>query len=111
MIRAEQEVLGGDYGAASYTTMEQADHLADCLELGPGKLVLDVGSGAGWPGIYLAASTGCSVVLTDPTWEGMVIAAGRARSEGVMAVAAVASGTALPFREGTFDAAISSDAY
>ena len=50
MVRAERSVIGGDYGAASYTTMEQADHLAVRLQLEPGRLLLDIGSGSGWPG-------------------------------------------------------------
>ena len=53
------------YGANGYTTAAQANLLAQRLDLGPGKRLLDVGSGRGWPGLYLAASTGCTVVLTD----------------------------------------------
>lgn len=33
-------------------------------------LVLDVGSGARWPGIYRAATTGARVILTDILLEG-----------------------------------------
>lgn len=111
MLRAEHEVIGGDFGAASYTTMAQADEMADCLELGPGRLLLDVGSGAGWPAIYLAAATGCTAVLSDPTFEGMSVAHERARRDDLAALAVVASGAALPFKTGVFDAALSSDAY
>ena len=83
MRRIDRAVTGSDYGATSYTTREQADRLADLLELGPGKLLLDFGSGAGWPGIHLASSTGCDVVLTDLPLEGLRRADRRIRDEGV----------------------------
>lgn len=111
MVRAERRVTGGDYGASSYTTMEQADHLAQCLELGPGQRLLDVGSGSGWPGNYLAASTGCAAVLTDPTLEGMAVAAERSSRDGLGTAAVVAYGDQLPFREQIFDSSTSSDVY
>ncbi len=111
MVRAERRVIGGDYGASSYTTMEQADYLGRCLGLGPGRRLLDVGSGSGWPGNYLAASTGCEAALTDPALEGMAVAAERSRRDGLGTAAVVALGDQLPFREQSFDAATSSDAY
>ncbi len=111
MIRAERRVIGGDYGASGYTTMKQADELARRLELGPGRLLLDVGSGSGWPGNYLAASTGCDAVLSDPTLEGMAVAAERSRIDHLKTIAVVARGDELPFRESVFDASTSSDVY
>ena len=111
MLRAERNVIGGDYGASSYTTMEQADELARSLELGPGRTLLDIGSGAGWPGSYLAASTGCTAILTDPTLEGMAVATERTRRDGLDTTTVVATGTALPFKEGVFDASTSSDVF
>jgi cyclopropane fatty-acyl-phospholipid synthase-like methyltransferase len=80
MRSAEMRVVGSDYGATSYTTRAQADRMARLLELGPGRLLLDVGSGAGWPGIYLADSTGSGVVLTDIPFEGLRVAARRVRA-------------------------------
>lgn len=111
MIRAERRVIGGDYGASSYTTMKQADDLADCLGLRPSMLLLDIGSGSGWPGIYLAASTGCAAILTDPTLEGVAVAANRSRRDSLNSSAVVASGMALPFRDGVFDTTTSSDVF
>ena len=35
------------------------------LDLRPEHRLLDFGSGAGWPGISLAHSTGCELLLTD----------------------------------------------
>ncbi len=109
MRRAEIRVIGSDYGATSYTTRAQADRLARLLKLERGKLLLDVGSGTGWPGIYVARSTGCWVVLTDLPLEGLRIASRRMRHDGVEGGVVAASGDSLPVRDHMFDAATSSD--
>ena len=107
----EQRVIGGDWGANGFTTMDQADTLAREVQLSAADRLLDVGSGRGWPGLYLAGRTGCRVVLTDLPLEGLRVAADRAASEGLAArtgvVAAAASG--LPFRAGSFDVIIHTD--
>jgi SAM-dependent methyltransferase len=108
----EQRVIGGDWGANGFTTMDQADTLARELHLSAADRLLDVGSGRGWPGLYLAARTGCRVVLTDLPLEGLRVAANRSTtSEGLLArtgvVAAAASG--LPFQAGSFDVIIHTD--
>jgi cyclopropane fatty-acyl-phospholipid synthase-like methyltransferase len=111
MQRIERRVIGSGYGANSYTTASQADELAKLLDVGPESLLLDIGSGAGWPGVYLARATGCRVVLTDMTIEGLRVAAGRLQGEGVNGAALGASGTALPIRNESFDAATCSDVF
>jgi 2-polyprenyl-3-methyl-5-hydroxy-6-metoxy-1,4-benzoquinol methylase len=107
----ERRVIGGDWGANGFTTMAQADTLARELHLSAGDRLLDLGTGRGWPGLYLAARTGCRVVPTDLPLEGLRVAADRAASEGMAArtgvVAAAASG--LPFRAGSFDVVIHTD--
>jgi cyclopropane fatty-acyl-phospholipid synthase-like methyltransferase len=110
MRRAERRVIGADYGATSYTTIAQADRLVDVLELRRGQHLLDVGSGTGWPGIYLASSTGCRVTLTDIPIEGLRVAARRAGEDAVSSTVIAAAGDALPFHDAIFDAATSSDA-
>jgi 2-polyprenyl-3-methyl-5-hydroxy-6-metoxy-1,4-benzoquinol methylase len=104
----EQRVIGGDWGANGFTTMTQADTLARELGLSATDRLLDLGTGRGWPGLYLAARTGCAVVLTDLPLEGLRVAADRAASEALTAgagvVAAAASG--LPFRAGSLDVII-----
>jgi hypothetical protein len=46
----EQRVIGGDWGANGFTTMAQADTLADELHLSAADRLLDVGSGGAGPG-------------------------------------------------------------
>jgi 2-polyprenyl-3-methyl-5-hydroxy-6-metoxy-1,4-benzoquinol methylase len=107
----ELAVIGGDWGANGYTTIAQADQLATMLELRTGSMVLDVGAGRGWPGLYLAATTGCSVVLTDVPVEGLTLARERSLHEGVddRAWPVNASGRDLPFPAETFDAVVHTD--
>jgi cyclopropane fatty-acyl-phospholipid synthase-like methyltransferase len=103
--------LGSDFGANGYATLAEVNALAGMLGLGPGSRLLDVGSGQGWPGLYLARQTGCRVVLTDVPFEGLATAARRATREdlGGRAWAVAARGQMLPLRAGAFDAAIHTD--
>ena len=107
--RAERLVIGADFGATSYTTRVQADRLIDLLELTPACLLLDVGSGSGWPGIYMARESGCRVVMVDRPFDGLRIATDRMAAENVRGIVICASGEALPLRDDEFDAATSSD--
>jgi 2-polyprenyl-3-methyl-5-hydroxy-6-metoxy-1,4-benzoquinol methylase len=75
--------LTGDFGANGYTTLAQADLIAERLRLRDGGPLLDVGSGQGWPGLYLAKVRRCSVVLTDLPEEGLRTARRRAAAEGI----------------------------
>ena len=107
----ERLVIGGDFGASGYTTAAQADLLGERLGLRAGHRLLDVGSGRGWPGLYLAETTGCSVVLTDIPEEGLRIALGRATSDGLAerSAAVAASARRLPFQAESFDAVVHTD--
>ncbi|HET7311450.1 MAG TPA: class I SAM-dependent methyltransferase [Mycobacteriales bacterium] len=107
----EAEAVGTDYGNAGFTTRAQADLLADLLELKPTDRLLDVGSGAGWPGLYLAGRSGCSVVVSDISDTGMVQARRRAAADGMSdrARAVVATARQLPFRPEQFDAIVHTD--
>jgi SAM-dependent methyltransferase len=107
----ERTVIGGDWGANGYTTVAQAQTLADALGLAPGVRLLDLGAGRGWPGLYLAVRTGCEVVLTDVPVEGLRQAVARAGSEGIgdRVATVAASARALPFQPQSFDAVVHAD--
>jgi cyclopropane fatty-acyl-phospholipid synthase-like methyltransferase len=111
MRALERDVLGCDYGGTSWTTRSQADQIAASLDLGPGAHLLDIGSGSGWPGLFLGAETGCDVTLLDIPLNALKLAAERAAddqlSERVSVVAA--SGAALPFENASFDRLSHSD--
>lgn len=105
----ERAVIGDDWGANGYTTRAEADRLGRLLELRPGRRLLDVGSGRGWPGLYLAGVTGSDVVLADLPIEGLRLARERAEHEGLRPAAVVASASALPFRPASFHAIVHTD--
>jgi SAM-dependent methyltransferase len=109
--RVEQAVLGSDYGATSYTTVSEAADLAHRLRLGPGITLLDLGAGSGWPGLHLAATTGCRVVLVDQPEAGLRVARERAVIDDLADRCRFvrASGDRLPFRPKVFDAITHAD--
>lgn len=111
MRRVEQAVLGCDFGGTSWTTSRQADRVAGSLALGPGRRLLEIGAGSGWPGLYFAASTGCHVTLLDLPENALAKATSRAEDEGIAdrVVAVSASAAAMPFDEETFDVVSHSD--
>jgi 2-polyprenyl-3-methyl-5-hydroxy-6-metoxy-1,4-benzoquinol methylase len=107
----EQQVLGAAWGANGYTTVDQADELARRLALRPDHLLLDVGTGRGWPGLYLAARTGCRLVGADMPLDGLraaMVQAGHQRLRPQVAMVA-ASAANLPFRRQAFDAIVHTD--
>lgn len=107
----EFEALGSDYRATGYTTREQADDIGRLLELGPGSVLLDIGAGCGWPGLYLATTLGCSVISVDPIMEGCSAALDRIGSDGLgpRALALLGTGEQLPIRSGSIDGIVHAD--
>jgi SAM-dependent methyltransferase len=81
------------------------------LELAPGKRLLDVGAGSGWPGLYMAGASGCDIALVDVPFSGLRIAAERAVEDNLPGECwvAAADGANLPFADDSFDAISHSD--
>lgn len=105
----EREVIGEVWGANGFTTLAQADDLGAALGLVGGRSLLDIGTGRGWPGLYLAKKTGCEVVLADLPIEGLKLARARAEAEGIAFRGVLVSARFLPFAERSFDAITHTD--
>ena len=110
-LEVERIALGTACGANGYTTLDQADRLADLLSLESSHTVLDLGCGCGWPGLHLARRAGCAVVGTDLPLEGLVRAGRNASKQGTGAAGywIRSSARAIPFRAGAFDAIVHAD--
>ena len=110
-LAVEREVIGANVGASGYTTVAQADALIPELRLRSGALLLDVGAGRGWPGLYLAEKSGCDVVLADipaPALAAALKRADRAAMSG-HAWPVRANAQHSPFRGRSFDAVVHTD--
>jgi cyclopropane fatty-acyl-phospholipid synthase-like methyltransferase len=110
-LEIENEALGAGYGSTGYTTRAQADELARHLKLQPGDRLADIGSGSGWPGLYLAQRTGCHVIGTDLPLDGLQRARARAIDDGLDGRASyvMATGRNQPLRPASFDALVHTD--
>ncbi len=106
-----EEVCGCGYIGTSWTTLEEADALVDLLGLRRGSLLLELGAGAGWPGLYLAKRSLCRAVLVDLPEVGLAIARERAEADGIAEriEVIVADAAAPPLPAASFDAINHSD--
>lgn len=95
----------------SWTTRDEADALVGLLRLAPGTLLLDLGAGAGWPGLHLARESGCRAVLADLPETGLAIARDRAERDGIADRVETlrADAARVPRPDGAFDAINQSD--
>jgi ubiquinone/menaquinone biosynthesis C-methylase UbiE len=107
-LAAERAAIGINAGANGYTTVRQAELLGDALKLGPGRALLDIGCGRGWPGAHIAERTGCDVVLMDVPRTALMGAVLRyAEREDVALVQG--AGSPMPFAPRMFDAVSHAD--
>jgi cyclopropane fatty-acyl-phospholipid synthase-like methyltransferase len=111
MLSIERRVCGCDYGSNSWTTRTEAELMAAHLQLQPGLRLLDVGAGSGWPGLYMAKTSGCQVILVDLPFAGLQIASQRAANELIPGACSVVvcDAALLPFPAASFDAISHSD--
>jgi ubiquinone/menaquinone biosynthesis C-methylase UbiE len=111
MRSIERKVCGSDFGGNSWTGQVQADALISALKLNSRSTLIDLGAGSGWPGRYLAKTSGCTVTLGDLPEIGLQIAQRRAAEEGLAdrVQTMVADAADLPFSNGSFDAINHSD--
>lgn len=111
--RVERAVFGLEAGLTGYTTARQADALAGELELMSRHRLLDVGAGQGWPGIRLAAASGCRLVSSDLPLNALAQATRAFERQGLARTsnAVAAAGLALPFASGAFDAIVHADVF
>ena len=109
LLEIEEEVFGTDYGATSWSTIDQIGVFIAEMKLKKGDRLLDIGSGSGWPALHIAEQTGCETVLCDYPLTGLLVAKKRAGEDGMNAVMVQADGVALPFADATVDAVSHSD--
>ncbi|MEP1209020.1 MAG: class I SAM-dependent methyltransferase [Rhizobiaceae bacterium] len=76
-------VCGCGHVGTSWTTRQEADTISKYLNLQSTDHLLELGAGAGWPGLYLANQSGCRVTLIDLPETGLKIAMDRARTDGM----------------------------
>lgn len=109
--RIESHTCGCCYGGNSWTTKKQADVIAQKLELSPRSSLIDIGAGAGWPGLYLSSMSGCSSTLVDLPETGLKLAADRSIQDRISerVKTLVADAAELPFEDQSFDAVSHSD--
>jgi ubiquinone/menaquinone biosynthesis C-methylase UbiE len=106
----EREVIGANVGANGYTTVKQADMLSARLGLTPTTRLLDIGSGRGWPALYLTAKIGCRTALIDLPEPALRTALRNADKQDLSEVCVVrASGDRLPFASDSFDVVTHTD--
>jgi SAM-dependent methyltransferase len=85
--RAWATALGDEYPAEiapySYTSRTELARIAAEVNVGPGDLLADVGSGRGGPGLWVAATTGASYLAVDIAAGGLVQVRDRAARLGL----------------------------
>ena len=105
------QVFGCCYIGNSWTTRSEADVMIERLRLTASHDLLDIGAGAGWPGLYLAQQTGCAVTLLDLPETGLRQAQARAETDGMTSQLSTIQGDAadMPLPSESFTAISHSD--
>lgn len=117
-IQAEvwSTVLGDEYPSelAPYSLISRSElaRISSELEVAAGDLFVDVGSGRGGPGLWVAATTGASYMAVDIAPVALSEVERRAKALGLTDRVSVAGGSfaALPLEDGAASAVMSVDA-
>ena len=109
--RIEKHTCGCCYGGNSWTTEKQASLIGQKLGLSTRSSLIDIGAGAGWPGLYLSSISGCSLTLVDLPETGLKLAKDRSIQDKISerVTTIVADAAELPFADQSFDALSHSD--
>lgn len=112
-LRLEQAALGHAVGLHGYTTMAQAQHLAERFALTASDLLLDMGAGRGWPGVHLARARGCGLLALDIPEDALRAAQGNfpPARPGRLVAAVVADGRAVPLAPASVNAVVHADSF
>src|SRR6188472_3751628 len=116
MARVWATVLGDEYPAEvspySYTSRSELARIAAEVRAGPGDVLVDIGSGRGGPGLWVAATTGADYVAVDISSTGLAEVTLRAAQVGLADRVRVAEGSfeALPLADAEAAAVMSIDA-
>ena len=105
-LRQQATWASGDYAVIGTTLQIVGESLAESVNLQAGERVLDVAAGNG-NATLAAARRFALVTSTDYVSHLLDKAAARARANGLTAEFRVADAEALPFEDGSFDAALS----
>ena len=109
LIRESIWGIDDDIGQQSFITPRYLDQLIPRLRIEKTTHVLDVGSGAGGPAVYIADRTGCRVSGIEINEVGVDVSRKLAKNSGLEEQTEFHLGDAMemPFTENTFDLAIS----
>lgn len=114
--RVMAETFGDEYpaelGTYSFTTRTELARIVEEVRVGPGELLVDVGSGRGGPGLWVAARTGADHLAVDITEQGLREVTRRAAALGLAERSRTSVGAFedLPLADGAADAVMSVDA-
>lgn len=102
-----REAFGEDIGQNSWLTADELNAFIRRLDLAVARRLLDVACGAGGPALYIADTTGCSIVGIDAHEQAILTAQSLALQRGLGARADFHHADAqlpLPFPDSSFDA-------